>query len=168
MQRKSFADMQCPIARALEHTGDGWSMLILRCAFLGVRRFQDFEARLAIAPNTLKRRLDTLIHAGLLARKQYNERPPREAYELTDKGLDFLPVLLSLASWGNRWLAPEGVSIECADPNTGRALDPVLVDRASGCVLEAGRVALQAGPAAQHALRSSLEPRRVLGAGGAA
>jgi DNA-binding HxlR family transcriptional regulator len=163
MRRKSFADMQCPIARALEVTGDGWSMLILRNAFLGVRRFQDFEARLGIAPNTLARRLTSLIDAGLLTRKLYNDRPPREAYELTDKGRDFLPVLLSLSSWGNRWLAHEGVAIECADPDTGRTLDPIVVDRTSGRELAAGGVALKAGPGAAPLLRQSLEPIRVMG-----
>src|SRR5438105_4427720 len=100
--------MQCPIARSLEATGDWWSMLILRTAFMGIRRFQDFQERLEIAPNTLSRRLETLIEHDLLSRRVYSERPPREEYELTPKGLDFMPVLLALTAWGNRWCTPEG------------------------------------------------------------
>jgi DNA-binding HxlR family transcriptional regulator len=163
VRRKSFAKMQCPIARSLEETGDWWSMLILRSAFIGTRRFQDFQARLEIAPNTLTRRLETLIEHGLLRRRIYSERPPREEYELTDKGLDFLPVLLALTAWGNRWLAPEGTAIECADPETGRPFDPIVVDRETGRELRAGTVALRPGPAAKPGLQRALERGVLLG-----
>jgi DNA-binding HxlR family transcriptional regulator len=163
VRRKSFADMQCPIARSADAIGDAWCLLILRSAFLGARRFQDFEA-LGVAPNTLARKLEALTDAGVLQRRLYSERPAREAYELTDKGRDLLPVLLALATWGNRWLAREGVAIQCADPDTGRALEPVVIDRASGELLRAGRVALKAGPAARGALRRALDPPVVLGA----
>jgi DNA-binding HxlR family transcriptional regulator len=155
--------MQCPIARSLEETGDWWSMLILRSAFMGVRRFQDFQARLEIAPNTLSRRLETLVEHGLLARRTYSERPPREEYELTDKGLDFMPVLLALTAWGNRWLTPEGVAIECVHPESGRVLDPVVVDRGSGEELSAGKVALRAGPGARPELKRGLQNWIVMG-----
>jgi DNA-binding HxlR family transcriptional regulator len=164
MRRKSFADVQCPIARSVDETGDAWCLLILRNAFLGLQRFHEFEERLGIAPTTLARKLETLTAAGLLERRLYNERPAREAYELTEKGRDFLPVLVALAAWGNRWLASEGVAIELADPRTGRALDPVLIDRTSGRVLRAGHVALKAGPAARRELKRSLTPPLVMGA----
>lgn len=159
--------MQCPIARSLEETGDWWSMLILRTAFMGVRRFQDFETRLGIAPNTLARRLEALTDCELLVRRTYSERPLREEYELTPKGLDFLPVLLSLAAWGNRWLAPEGVAIECVDPETGRTIEPVVVDRDTGRELNAGTVALRAGPGARPAVKRGLERWVLLGGAGA-
>ncbi|HMJ12062.1 MAG TPA: helix-turn-helix domain-containing protein [Polyangiaceae bacterium] len=155
--------MQCPIARSLEETGDGWSMLILRSAFMGVRRFQDFQARLEIAPNTLSRRLETLVEHGLLTRRAYSEKPVREEYELTEKGLDFMPVLLALTAWGNRWLTPEGVAIECVDPETGRVLEPVVVDRQSGAELGAGKVALRAGPGAKPAVVRGLQNWVVMG-----
>jgi DNA-binding HxlR family transcriptional regulator len=138
-------------------------MLILRMAFMGTRRFQDFQSRLEIAPNTLARRLESLVEHGLLQRRTYSEHPPREEYELTEKGLDFLPVLLALTAWGNRWLAPEGTAIECADPETGSRYDPVVVDRGSGRELRAGTVALRPGPAAHPGLRQVLARGLLLG-----
>ncbi len=158
--------MQCPIARSLDQTGDWWSMLILRNAFLGARRFHDFEELLGIAPNTLTRRLAALTEHGLLRRYAYTERPRRYAYALTEKGQDFLPVLLSLAAWGNRWLAQEGVAIECVCATTGAPVEPALVDRRTGRALGPGMVALRAGPAARRRLRRGLEAPVVLGAEG--
>ena len=86
MQRKSFDDMACPIARSLEHVGEWWSMLILRDAFAGVTRFDDFQTNLGIAPNMLARRLAALVEGGLLERRRYLERPPRDEYVLTARG----------------------------------------------------------------------------------
>ncbi|MEY4577435.1 MAG: hypothetical protein RL701_2138 [Pseudomonadota bacterium] len=163
MRRKSFGHVQCPIARSVDATGDAWSLLILRQAFLGARRFQDFEQVYGITPTTLTRRLQSLTQAGLLEHRSDPAHTPRETYELTDKGRDFLPVLLALGAWGNRWLAEDGVAIECADPETGRTLDPVVVDRTSGKRLLAGEVALKPGPAARRGLRAALAPLRLLG-----
>jgi DNA-binding HxlR family transcriptional regulator len=165
MQRKSFAEMECPIARSIEQVGDGWTLLILRNAFLGARRFADFESRLGIPPTTLARRLERLVSIGLFTRHRYEARPPREEYELTDKGLALLPLILTLAAWGNRWLMPDNVAIECMDPKTKRALDPVLVDRSTRRELLPGEVALRAGPCASPALREGLRRGIVLGAG---
>src|SRR6478609_6367686 len=106
MQRKSFADVECNIARSVEEVGDGWSLMILRNALLGARRFQDFAAQLDVPPTTLARRLSALTARGFFVRREYAAHPPREEYELTAKGLDFLPVLLALAAWGERWLSP--------------------------------------------------------------
>jgi DNA-binding HxlR family transcriptional regulator len=156
MRRKSFAEMECPIARSIDQAGDGWTLLIVRNALLGTRRFQDFEEGLEIPPNTLVRRLETLIDNGLLERRRYEERPPREEYLLTAKGRDLASVLLALAAWGNRWLAPRGALIECADPATGRRLEPVVVDRKTRQELSAGSVALRAGPGASARLRAEL------------
>jgi len=102
MQRKSFGDMACPIARSLEHVGEWWSMLILRDAFAGVTRFDDFQANLGIAPNMLARRLATLVEGGLLERRRYQEHPPRDEYVLTARGRDFKPVLAALVAFGRR------------------------------------------------------------------
>ena len=78
MQRTSFSDMTCPIARSLEHVGEWWSILILREAFAGRCRFDEFRDALGVAPNILTRRLKALISAGLLERRRYCERPPRD------------------------------------------------------------------------------------------
>ena len=74
---------------------------------------------------------------------RYEAHPPREEYELTDKGRALLPIILSLAAWGNRWLMRDQVAIECVDAKTKRVVDPVLVDRSTRRELLAGEVALR-------------------------
>src|SRR5580704_4567350 len=135
MRHKSFGNMQCPIARSLERVGEWWSILILRDASLGLTRFDQFEDSLGIAPNMLTRRLKALVEAGLLERRRYSERPPRDEYVLTQAGRDFRPVLWALLAWGNKHFAPEGVSVVIIDSQSGAEADPVLVDRRSGRVL---------------------------------
>ncbi len=148
MQRKSFGNMPCPIARSLERVGEWWSMLILRDALHGMTRFDEFQKSLGIAPNMLARRLDALIEAGLLERRRYSERPPRDEYVLTARGRDFRPVLIALMAWGNRHFAPEGASVQLVDTKTGAAVDPILVDRATGRPIQQPEYALAPGPAA--------------------
>jgi DNA-binding HxlR family transcriptional regulator len=111
MQRTSFADMTCPIARSLEHVGEWWSMLILRDAFAGTTRFDDFQHSLGIAPNMLTRRLAALVAAGMLERRRYSERPPRDEYLLTARGRDFKPVLVALVAFGKKHFAAPGRTV---------------------------------------------------------
>src|SRR3982751_5334257 len=99
MERKSFGHMQCPIARSLERVGEWWSILILRDAFYGMTRFDEFQKSLDIAPSMLTRRLNTLFEAGVLERRRYSEKPPRDEYVLTETGRDFRPVVWSLVAW---------------------------------------------------------------------
>jgi len=156
MQRKSFGDMQCPIARSLERVGEWWSILILRDALHGLTRFDQFQKSLDIAPNMLTRRLNALVEAGLLARRRYSARPPRYEYVLTARGRDFEPVLMALLAWGNRHFAPEGASVLVVNAETGVPAEPVLVDRASGRPLEAPAYVLAAGPVAGERVRRRL------------
>jgi DNA-binding HxlR family transcriptional regulator len=132
MQRKSFSTMQCPIARGLEHVGEWWSILILRDAFRGVTRFDGFSESLGIAPNMLTRRLTALVEAGLLERRRYSERPPRDEYVLTQRGRDFRPVLLALLAFGNRHFPPDDREVKIVNTETGQPIDPILVDPATG------------------------------------
>lgn len=148
MQRTSFEDMQCPIARSLERVGEWWSILILRDAFLGSTRFDQFQKNLGIAPNMLTRRLNGLVESGLLERRLYSERPPRAEYVLTERGRDFRPVLWSLVAWGNKHFAPEGKSVVLVDAATGEEADPVIVDRISGRPMVPPDFKVVAGPAA--------------------
>jgi DNA-binding HxlR family transcriptional regulator len=148
MRRKSFGNMQCPIARSLERVGEWWSILILRDASLGLTRFDEFQESLGIAPNILTRRLKALVEAGLLERRRYSERPPRDEYVLTEAGRDFRPVLWALLAWGNRHFAPEGASVVVVDSKTGAQADPVLVDRNTGRLLATPAFRSTAGPAA--------------------
>src|ERR1700681_664576 len=153
MQHKSFRGMPCPIARSLERVGEWWSMLIMRDALHGMTRFDQFQDSLGIAPNMLTRRLAALVAAGLLKRRRYSERPPRDEYVLTGRGRDFRPVLISLLAWGNRHFAPEGASVQLIDKKTGAVSDPVLVDRVTGRPITAADHAMAAGPAAPERTR---------------
>jgi DNA-binding HxlR family transcriptional regulator len=153
MRRKSFGSMQCPIARSLERVGEWWSILILRDASLGLSRFDEFRESLGIAPNILTRRLKALVEAGLLERRRYSERPPRDEYVLTEAGRDFRPVLWALLAWGNKHFAPEGASVVVVDSRTGVEANPVLVDGNSGRPLIAPAFRSAAGPAADARIR---------------
>lgn len=124
--------MPCPVARGLERVGEWWSILILRDALRGLSRFDEFHRNLGIAPNMLARRLDALVAAGLLERRRYSERPPRDEYLPTAAGRDFRPVIQSLLVWGNRHFPPDNAEVRIVNRETGEAADPVLVDRVSG------------------------------------
>jgi DNA-binding HxlR family transcriptional regulator len=131
MQRKSYADMPCPIARSLEQVGEWWSILILRDAFTGKTRFDEFRQSLGIAPNMLTRRLAALVEAGMLERRPYSTRPPRDEYILTERGHDFRTVLLALLAFGERHFGvADGTRI--VEAATGVKADPMLVDRRTG------------------------------------
>ena len=124
--------MQCPIARGLEHVGEWWSILILRDAFRGLSRFDEFSESLGIAPNMLTRRLNALVEAGMLERRRYNERPPRDEYRLTPRGMDFRPILLAMLAFGNRHFPPDDRSVQIVNTETGDSVDPLLLDPATG------------------------------------
>jgi DNA-binding HxlR family transcriptional regulator len=100
--------MNCSIAQALEVVGEWWTILILREAFLGVTRFDDFQRRLGIARNVLSVRLDSLVRHGVLDRRPYEPARGRVDYVLTDKGRALWPVLVTLRQWGDEWLTGEG------------------------------------------------------------
>jgi len=145
------------MARGIERVGDPWSILILREAFYGSTRFDEFQKRLSIAPNMLTRRLNTLVEAGLMARRQYSAHPPRDDYMLTKLGHDFRPVLLTLLEWGNRHFAPEGEIVRLVDRHSGRPVQVALVDIATGVPITEADHYIQAGPAASAGLRARLE-----------
>ena len=102
MLPRTYDNQVCSVARSLERIGDRWTMLIIRDAFLGVRRFDDFQRELGVARNVLTDRLGRLVDEGILEKHAYQERPERFEYRLTDKGVDLWPVLVSLMKWGDR------------------------------------------------------------------
>ncbi|MCF5665991.1 MULTISPECIES: winged helix-turn-helix transcriptional regulator [Pseudomonas fluorescens group] len=155
MQRKSLTRDECPIARSLERVGEWWSILIMRDALQGLRRFDEFSRSLGIAPNMLTRRLNALVEAGMLERRPYSERPPRDEYVPTAKGEDFRMVLMSLVAWGNRHYAEEGTSVELVERGTGRPLQPILASE-QGQIVSLEDCVLQAGPAASDGMRERL------------
>ena len=158
MQRMNPARMQCPVARSLEQVGEWWSILILRDAFLGLRRFEEFQQSLGIAPNMLTRRLVKLVDVGLLERHQYGSHSRRFEYRLTEMGRNFRPVLLALLDWGNRHLAPEGKSIQLIDTQTGREAQPLLIDEVTGLPMADPRFRVVAGPAASARIKARYSP----------
>src|SRR3954466_1999820 len=97
MLPRTYSEQTCAIARTLEVVGERWTLLILRDAFLGIRRFDDFQARLEMSRNVLTRRLGDLVEAGLLRREPYQQRPARYEYLPTERALALWPTILSLA-----------------------------------------------------------------------
>jgi len=132
MKRASFEHMPCPAAQAMELIGDGWNLLILREAFYGASRFDQFAAHLGIASNTLSNRLKTLVDNGLFERRLYSTRPARHEYLLTAKGRDLRPVILTLMQWGRRHGAQAGRRVQLIDTRNGAPVEIALVDARSG------------------------------------
>jgi len=107
MKRTRFASWPCSIARTVDLIGDWWTPLVLREAFYGVTRFDEFERSLGIGRNVLTQRLNRLVEVGILERIAYQQNPPRHDYLLTEMGRDFFPVLAAMHRWGDRWLATQ-------------------------------------------------------------
>jgi DNA-binding HxlR family transcriptional regulator len=103
VRRTSFEDMTCSVARTLEVVGEWWSLLIVRDALLGVRRFDDFQQRLGISRNILTQRLQRLVDQGILERVPYQDNPPRHEYRPTEKGRDLWLVVSAMRQWGDKW-----------------------------------------------------------------
>jgi DNA-binding HxlR family transcriptional regulator len=149
MRKVSFANMNCSVAQSLEVIGEWWTLLILRDCFLGVRRFDDFVERLGIARNVLAARLDTLVEAGVLERRLYDEARGRCDYVLTPKGRALWPVMNALRQWGDEWVLGKGhepVLIEhreCGEVTTAQTVCGVC-----GGPLDARSVRAVAGPGA--------------------
>jgi len=144
----TYAGQQCSVARALEVVGERWTILILRDAFLGVRRFDDFQRSLGIARNVLNTRLQRLVEAGLLERRLYQERPERHEYRLTDMGVELWPAVVALMQWGDKHLAgPTGPPLRLEHRGCGGTI----TDRrtCAGCGAELSARDVRAVPAAQ-------------------
>jgi DNA-binding HxlR family transcriptional regulator len=124
MKRKTFKTMSCPIARSLEKVGEWWSILILRDAWRGKTRFDEFQEDLGIGSNTLTRRLNWLVAQGLLERRRYSDRPVRHEYVLTASGRDFQPVLQAFIAWGNQHALPPRKRFATEPPQKRRATEP--------------------------------------------
>jgi len=148
MKNEPLCNAPCPIARSLGRIGDSWSIIILRDAFAGFTRFDEFQKSANVAPNILSRRLKELVDDGLLEKVSYSTTPPRYEYHLTALGRDFRPVILALVEWGNRHFSPEGAQIELVERETQRPVETILVDKATGAPITPEKYALVPGPAA--------------------
>jgi DNA-binding HxlR family transcriptional regulator len=151
---RDIGNTTCSVARALSVVGDRWTLLVLRDAFLGVRRFEDFQADLGLTRHRLADRLRKLVTQQVVERVQYQQRPPRFEYRLTEKGRDLYPVVVSLTRWGDRWMAGEdGPPVELVHRGCGRHVMPTLTCPACGEPVAARDMQVRPGPA----LRRSLE-----------
>lgn len=126
MKRTSFAGMGCSVARTLDVIGEWWTLLIVRDAFLGVRRFEDFQRRLGVSRNVLADRLATLVAGGILVPVRYQEHPPRSEYRLTEKGRELYPVIVTLRQWGDRWLQAGPPPVVVSHDDCGHEAEAVL------------------------------------------
>ena len=136
----------CSVARTVEIIGERWTMLILREAFLGVRRFDHIQRDLGIARNILSDRLGKLVGHGILERKQYQERPARFEYRLTEKGRDLYPIIVCAMRWGDKYLAPEGPPVTLLHKDCGHAFEPVLTCSHCRGEIDARSVRPEVGP----------------------
>ena len=127
--------------------GDAWTPLVLREAFYGRQRFEEFQESLGISRNLLTIRLKNLVQEELLAKVPYQERPVRYEYKLTDKGRDFFNVLAAMMQWGDKWLASEkGAPLELIDKKTGQVVKPQMVDAATGKPFDVRDLTARPGP----------------------
>ncbi|HSI46396.1 MAG TPA: helix-turn-helix domain-containing protein [Methylophilus sp.] len=124
---------KCPLARGLHSVGDAWSMLVLRDAHMGLTRFDQFRKSLGIVPTVLTKRLKALTEDGLLEKRFYSERPPREEYVLTDAGRDFMPILMMIGAWAQRHC--DRTLAGYIDVESGLEMEPIAIDAVSGARL---------------------------------
>lgn len=140
MRRTSFDDMRCSIGRTLDVVGDPWTLLVVREAFFGTTRFDDFRRNLGIPRATLSARLATLVEHEVLARHEPPEAPHRPIYRLTTKGRALSPVMTALMQWGDEWSGIGEPPVTLLDLDTGDEIEPVYVDRRTGRPLRELRI----------------------------
>ena len=132
MKRKALDGMNCSIAQTLDVVGDPWTLLIVRDAMFGVRRFEQFQESLGIPRTTLSTRLATLVDHGVLDRRPYQTHPERHEYVLTEKGRALNSVMIAMLQWGDRWSELPEPPVTLIDADTGTPVEPLYIDRTSG------------------------------------
>jgi len=141
--------MPCSVARTLDIIGEWWTLLILRDVFYGVRRFEALRSHLGISRKVLTNRLQRLTEEEILKKVSYQENPTRYEYRLTQKGLDLLPVLLTIMNWGDRWIAePDETPVVFVHTGCGNKTTPKMVCSYCGEELTAHNVIPTPGPGA--------------------
>jgi DNA-binding HxlR family transcriptional regulator len=148
VERKSFSGMHCSVAQCLEVVGEWWSLLIVRDAFLGVKRFDEFQQRLGISRNVLNQRLARLVEAGVLVKVPYSEHPPRFEYRLTDKGRDLWPIITTMRQWGDKYAAADGPPLQVIHEHCGHTTQAKLICSTCGAQIGARDVRAIPGPGA--------------------
>jgi DNA-binding HxlR family transcriptional regulator len=150
MQRTRFGDMACSIARTLHVAGEPWSPLIIRDVWVGITRFDDLQRDLGISRHVLSERLQWLQAQGVLERRPYSERPPRDEYALTEKGLELCELLMAMTAWGDRWTAGEaGPPVLLRHRTCGELTHAEIRCAHCGEALHAGDIGFEPGPGMQ-------------------
>jgi DNA-binding HxlR family transcriptional regulator len=149
---RTYDGQVCSVARTLEAIGDRWTMLVIREAFFGTRRFDDYQRKLGVARNVLADRLARLVDEGILTRRRYQERPERFEYSLTKKGIDLWPVLVSLTKWGDRHAAPNGPPILILHRGCGGEVNARFVCEKCGEPVDARSAEARPGPGSRAAV----------------
>jgi DNA-binding HxlR family transcriptional regulator len=146
----SLADWDCSIAKTLDVVGEWWTLLILRDAFRGTSRFDDFHTSLGMARSVLTSRLRKLTEEGILERRAYSEHPPRYEYRPTEKGLALFPIIVALLQWGDAWVpAPGGPPVVLVHDTCGNVTEPVLTCPKCHGEVGPGNTHSEAGPGAR-------------------
>ena len=144
MPRTRFERDPCPIARTTDLL-DAWSPMIMREAFFGRKRFDEFQRALGVSRAVLAQRLQRLAEAGLLRRERYQEHPPRDEYLLTEKGAAFFDVLAAMWRFGSDWMwSRGGPPIELVDAESRAPIEPVVVDEHTGERIDVRRLRVRA------------------------
>jgi DNA-binding HxlR family transcriptional regulator len=144
MRRTRFHRWPCPIARSTDLFGDWWTPIVMREAFFGCRRFEQFQQRLGVSRATLGQRLNRLVDEGLLEKVPYQEKPVRYEYRLTDKGRAFFDVLAAMWRFGEDWLFRQGSGpVRLVDRETGDEIRPTVVDEATGRRIDLRRLKVE-------------------------
>jgi DNA-binding HxlR family transcriptional regulator len=155
VKRTSFADDGCPIARALDVIGDWWSMLIIRDALLGRRRFGEFQKSLGLARNILSARLRMLVDEGILSTVPASDGSAYQDYVLTDKGRGVFPILVALRQWSEAFDAhPEQIDTILVDREKGAPVRRLEIRARDGRLLQIGDTALKPRPATKRGRRA--------------
>jgi DNA-binding HxlR family transcriptional regulator len=150
MRWQELGRENCSLARTLSVVGDRWTLLVLREAYLRVRRFDEFQERLGIARRVLAERLKRLVDHGVLRKVAYQDAPPRFEYRLTQKGLDLYPALISLVHWGDEHYAgKKGPPLLHRHLTCGHDFRAVLACSVCGETIDPRAVAPHAGPGAR-------------------
>lgn len=146
MQRSSFSGMSCSVAKTLDIIGEWWTLLILRDVFYGVRRFEGLRTHLGISRKVLAGRLERLTDEAILKKVLYQSQPQRYEYRLTKKGLELLPILLTIMNWGDKWMSePDMTPVVFIHKDCGEKTTPKLVCSHCGGGLDAHNVFPTAG-----------------------
>lgn len=141
MRRTRFDEWPCPIARVTDLVGDWWTPLVMRQAFYGTRRYDEFVEALGIPRPVLSKRLARLTDEGMLEKRRYEDRPPRFEYRLTDKGRAFWDVLAAMWRFGMDWQwTDDDPPLVLRHRDTDEEVHPLVVDEATGAALDVRRL----------------------------